>query len=278
MDGEFDIGFVRTDEIERSKDVYGNTIDPELFKIIEPKIFVLDDGELFPFLHSTDIYPEWPVAAMGYVAKDVAEEVQEALVALKNHAQAHDRLQAGGPWDPSRCDTSPELAKLSSEAASNAKLAGFRNSRSYFDVRTIHEAAGNWKCTRADTLYDSIKCPEEHYKLPIEEYKEKCANMGLVCKEGYDCYCKPCVKAFEVDVYELTPEMSEMHNVKHNGCEKMSLCGSVEQTKTITFHAVDNQKRDNTDVEVKMHLATTTVNLMAVPIGDYTYEIQWTET
>jgi len=286
IDGEFDVGFVRTDQIERSKDVYGNTIDPELFKIIEPKIFVLDNGELFPFLHSTDIYPEWPVAAMDYVPKDVAEEVQEALIALQSHAQAHEQVQAGGPWDPSRCDTTPDLAKLAWEASTNGNMAGFRTARSYFEVRTMHEAAGfmlqdekdNWRCTRADTLYDSIKCPEEHYKLPIEEYEEKCASMGLVCKEGYDCYCRPCVKAFEVDVYELTPEMSEMHNTKHKGCEKMSLCGSVEQTKIITFHAVDNKKRENVDVEVKMHLATTTSNLMAVPIGDYTYEIQWTET
>ena len=72
--------------------------------------------------------------------------------------------------------------------------------------------------------------------------------------------------------------MSEMHSTKHKGCDKMSLCGSLEQTKTITFHAVDNKKRDNAVVEVKMHLTTTTTNLMATPIGDYTYEIQWTET
>ena len=58
LNGEFDAGFVRTDQIERTTDAYGNAINPEVFKVIEPKIYVLDDGNLFPFLHSTDIYPE----------------------------------------------------------------------------------------------------------------------------------------------------------------------------------------------------------------------------
>lgn len=53
LDGQFDVGFVRTDTIERTVDAYGNPINPDNFKVIEPKIFVLDDGNLFPFLHST---------------------------------------------------------------------------------------------------------------------------------------------------------------------------------------------------------------------------------
>ena len=53
-----DVGFVRTGQIERSVDSNGNPIDPDSFKVLEPKIYVLPDGNLFPFLHSTDIYPE----------------------------------------------------------------------------------------------------------------------------------------------------------------------------------------------------------------------------
>lgn len=52
----YSVGFVRTDQIERTKDIYG--INPDKFKIISPKIYVLEDGTLFPFLHSTPIYPE----------------------------------------------------------------------------------------------------------------------------------------------------------------------------------------------------------------------------
>jgi hypothetical protein len=50
---EFDVGFVRTDVIERVKDANGKSINPDLLKIIDPKIFILEDGNLFPFLHST---------------------------------------------------------------------------------------------------------------------------------------------------------------------------------------------------------------------------------
>ena len=135
IDGDFDVGFVRTDQIERHTDARGNPINPDIFKVIEPKIYVLDDGTLFPFLHSTDIYPEWPVAAMNYVPKDVAEEVQEALIALQAHAQAHERVVEGGAWDPTRCETTPELAELASTASTVGKLAGFRTARSYFEVR-----------------------------------------------------------------------------------------------------------------------------------------------
>lgn len=65
--------FSRTDQIERHVLPNGDQLDPDVFKVIEPKIYVLDDGNLFPFLHSTDIYPEWPVAALDHVTKDVSE-------------------------------------------------------------------------------------------------------------------------------------------------------------------------------------------------------------
>ena len=78
--------------IKRTKDANDNIINPDNFKIIEPKIYVLDDGTLFPFLHSTDIYPEWPVAALHSVPEDVAEEVQQALLALQDHANAGKQL------------------------------------------------------------------------------------------------------------------------------------------------------------------------------------------
>ena len=129
LDGQFDVGFVRTDQVELSTDEYGNPINPALFKVIAPKIYVMDDGNLFPFIHSTDIYPEWPVAARKTVPSDVAEEVQEALLALRSHVDAHEDVLNGLPWDPRRCDTTRELAQLAEEAALSGHLHGFRNSR-----------------------------------------------------------------------------------------------------------------------------------------------------
>lgn len=96
--------------------------------------------------------------------------------------------------------------------------------------------------------------------------------------EGYDCYCKPCVRSFEVDVYEWTQELEDALDVGHRaGCEKMSLCGVMQQTKTINFRLVDNKKRDDAVVEVRFHLAKTTMTLPVTRVGDHTYEFSWSE-
>lgn len=181
LDGEFDVGFVRTDQIERTVDHDGNAIDPDLFKVIEPNIHILDDGNLFPFLHSTDIYPEWPVAALTHVNKEVAEEVQEALLAVGKHATLGQALEACDMATGNasrcdirdldefegvngRCDATNELSRLAWEASLAGKWAGFRPSRSYFESRTMQEAAGfivkdekgNWKCTRAVSIIHGL--------------------------------------------------------------------------------------------------------------------------
>ena len=59
-------------------------------------------------------------------------------------------------------------------------------------------------------------------------------------------------------------------NVRVEGCSKMSLCGSVEQAKTIRFRLVDNKKRENAKVEVKMHLAKITNDLPVTRIDENT--------
>ena len=59
LNREFDVGFIRTDTIERSLDANGKPLDPDLFKVIDPKIYILDDGNLFPFLHSTGKILNW---------------------------------------------------------------------------------------------------------------------------------------------------------------------------------------------------------------------------
>ena len=41
LSGRYDVGFIRTDMIEITKDDDGNYLDPDLFKVIEPKIFVM---------------------------------------------------------------------------------------------------------------------------------------------------------------------------------------------------------------------------------------------
>ena len=85
LNGQFDVGFVRTDQIERTRDSTGTLIDPTRLKIIEP-LSGLEDvpGQSFPFESSTILYPEWNVGALSHVPDDVAAEVQHALMQLEH--------------------------------------------------------------------------------------------------------------------------------------------------------------------------------------------------
>ena len=119
----------------------------------------MDNGDLFPFLHSTDVYPEMPVSALPHVNKEVAEEVLEALLAFGKHeelGQALEKCYTAFPgsdycdglpfpqaFDPkARCDSTKELSLLALESGRNAHLAGFRPARSYFSLRAMLERAG----------------------------------------------------------------------------------------------------------------------------------------
>lgn len=56
LDGKFDVGFIRTDQLERYADKYN--IDKSIFKIIDPKPnLVQQNGIEFPFESSTPLYP-----------------------------------------------------------------------------------------------------------------------------------------------------------------------------------------------------------------------------
>jgi len=120
--------------------------------------------------------------------------------------------------------------------------------------------------------------------LSRREFDNACADQALPCKDGYDCYCKPCVKAFEVNVYEYVIGTRDAHidgfeGENRTGCDKMSICGTVPQTKTITFRAFDNQEREGAAVTVKMHIEDTTDELPVRRInGTFVYEFDWAET
>ena len=130
--------------IERSVDENGEALDPELFKTIDPRIFVMDDGSLFPFLASTPVFPEWPVYSNIGTPRDVIEEVQDALLALDQHEIVGERMhQCYDEFEPEicdaitveqfnpdyRCDTTKELAAIARQAARAGGYKGFRNPR-----------------------------------------------------------------------------------------------------------------------------------------------------
>lgn len=162
LDGRWDVGFVRTGQVERTVDPSTDKlIDPNLLKVLDPKINIMTNGELFPFLHSTPVFPEWPLAAKESVDVAVSEEVANAMIALKYHGRIGEKMQeclndarndeeatACRSLPPihfdayARCDTSLEIATLAYKAEIAGFHSGFRSPRSYHYVRTMQQEAG----------------------------------------------------------------------------------------------------------------------------------------
>lgn len=224
LSGEFDAGFIRTDQLERSKDVDGNAIDPKLFRIIDPKQNLTIDGEPFPFTASTALYPEWNIAALSHVAEDVSRELQNAMLALSEHAQVgaallqcreqnrndtsiscqdiifSDDVQGATDYT-ARCDTTPEVAEIALDAMTKGKYAAWQTTLSYMQLRSMQEATGFismdpdtrvWRCIRSTEIYDSISCPSGYDRKSREDVRLGCSRQDLECSEGYQCLCSPC--------------------------------------------------------------------------------------
>jgi hypothetical protein len=79
---------------------------------------------------------------------------------------------------------------------------------------------------------------------------------------------------FEVSVFPWISNGVEVgENVtRDNGCDKMTLCGTVEQTKEILFHAFDNRLRDNATVTALVHLGQEDRSLEITQVEPYLYE------
>ncbi|KAG7344748.1 family 3 adenylate cyclase [Nitzschia inconspicua] len=305
LSGRIDAGFIRTNQIELTKDEDGNYLSIDLFKVIDPKVHVLESGELFPFLHSTDVFPEWPFTALSTVPMDVAFEVQWALLEFNKHADVGKLLAECGSRcsdssqtlqdlfpDIDLCYTTPALAQLAQDASWDSNLNGFRTARSYHELSTMLQGAGfmaqddhgQWQCTRPSNLYEGITCPEGFFRRSEIEFLNGCTHVGLSCDEvdTYDCFCRPCVRAFDVDVYEIKEGEKDSHLIedyadKLPGCEKMSICGTVVQNQYITMRIHDNWMREDAIFEVIKHSAESRDVLDFRRIeGTYAYEFKVT--
>lgn len=280
--GDFDVAFVRTDQLERSKDSNGNPIDTAaVFKIIDPKPNLEIDGMPFPFQSSTPLFPEWNLAALSHVADDVSSAVQEAMRALSQHAHTGkslrqcqtnyntsfcDTLPFPSEFDlEARCDTTKEVAMSAHTAMTHGKYAGWRTTLSYMQLRSMQQATGfismdkqtnKWQCVKSKEIYQAISCPAGYFRKTKEEVSNGCASQGLECKEGFQCLCSPCVKGFDVDVKPITTndwDTTQQEQRGTIGCEKMSLCGSTRQRQPLAFQAIDNLARENANMTVILH-------------------------
>ena len=90
--GVVEAGTVRTDTLERMEEE--GKIKVSDFKIIDQ---VKDD---FPFVHSTQLYPEWPFFAFPHVEAALAKKVKKALLALKPEDAAAKAAKIAGWTEP----------------------------------------------------------------------------------------------------------------------------------------------------------------------------------
>jgi two-component system, LuxR family, sensor histidine kinase TtrS len=84
-DGVVDVGTVRSDTLERMADE--GKIDMNDFTVISP----VDDG--FPFVHSTVLYPEWPLAACANTSPKMKKTVARLLYVLNSRHPALEAAQ-----------------------------------------------------------------------------------------------------------------------------------------------------------------------------------------
>ncbi len=89
--GVMDAGTVRTDTLERM--VGEGKIKMADFRVINP---IKDD---FPFVRSTRLYPEWPMAALAHVDSGKAARVGDALLAITTSDDAAKKAKVVG-WSP----------------------------------------------------------------------------------------------------------------------------------------------------------------------------------
>jgi hypothetical protein len=157
LQGQFDTGFVRPDQIERTKDATGELVDKSRLKIVDTKPNMTIDGEPFAFESSTILYPEWNVASLLHIPDDVAEEIQSALLALDNYAVIGEALlhcyadrscdgnaecesfcyQDIGAVLPGACRATPQDAASAQIAKTDGGYAGWRTTLSYSELRNM---------------------------------------------------------------------------------------------------------------------------------------------
>jgi ABC-type phosphate/phosphonate transport system substrate-binding protein len=102
--GEVDGGAVRTATLETMAKA-GKIKLAEDFKIIHQ---ISDD---FPFIHSTQLYPEYPMAACAPVPEELKNEVAKALIAMSPSDTAATAAEINGWVKP--LDYSPVIDCLS---------------------------------------------------------------------------------------------------------------------------------------------------------------------
>lgn len=89
LNGDVDAGTVRTTTLERM--AAEGLIDINKFKILNSKT-----NNHFPFLHSTQLYPEWPIAKLKSTSAELSKAVSIALLELPADSTTAKQARSSG--------------------------------------------------------------------------------------------------------------------------------------------------------------------------------------
>ena len=195
LTGEVDVGFVRTDQLERTIDATtGELLDLSKIKILRPLEGLVSDGGPFPFDSTSRLYPEWNLAGLPHVPEPIRQAVQSALWQLDKHAALAPSLEpcfvAMACIDDTElcydacfqslddekrkpCGASTDIALAAQAASAAGKYAGWRSSESYMELRNMHQEVG---FIRFNEEMNTMRCNRDTELaccLPRRTFQEK---------------------------------------------------------------------------------------------------------
>jgi ABC-type phosphate/phosphonate transport system substrate-binding protein len=221
--GTADVGMVRTDLLETVQlpPPYCNATAAAAiglrcypagtFKILEPRLVA---G--YPFNSSTQLWPEWPVAALPHVDVAIQKAVTQALFEFGTAA-------ASLPF------------------AALGEVASFVPALDYMGVRDMLHAQGwivNGSCLAAARVQDSIVCPPGSFKRAADAIARTCLERGLLCPADHECVCAPCqaLPAQQLTV-ALAPAAAPGNATV---CARMRICATPQQNDALLLTVTDN--------------------------------------
>jgi serine/threonine protein kinase len=219
--GHTDVGMVRSDLLEglqlpapycnaTAEAAVGLACYPAgTFKIIGPR---LQAG--YPFNTSTQLWPEWPVAALAHVELDTQKAVAEALFAFGRSAVSLPYVIPG-------------------------RVASFTPSLDYVAVRDMQHAQAlvvNGTCLTASQVFDSILCMPGTFRRSRNAIDAECLARGLVCPAGQACVCSPCATLPPVPI-SMSISLASSANVSE--CARMQLCLQPAQNLQLVLTVTD---------------------------------------
>ena len=170
LSGEVDAGVCRTDTLEKLASK--GKINLDEIALISSKNPLYPN---FPFLLSTDLYPEWPFSAMPGIDNDLLKKVSSALIRMPENSQAAVTGKYAG-W------TVPDNYQKIHTVFRTLKIAPYENA-STNEAPARHIAIG---LTEAEEKWiqdhPGLKFTGDPNWLPFEAFNNKGEYVGIVAE------------------------------------------------------------------------------------------------